>query len=150
MTLYGILVLVHVLSAILGMGPGFVMTYIAMKATTMTELKHAYYLRHRLHIFVMIGGTLLLITGLAMGFINRYLFSAGWYVTSLLLFLVALAFGPFVLSPRSRPIKQLLHEHNGEQIPQQYFPLSQRLFFYEHIINIIFLIIIVLMVMKPF
>lgn len=150
MTLYSVLVFVHVFSAILGMGPGFVMTFIVLKTNNINELRHAFYLRHRIHIFVMIGGTLLLITGLWMGILRPYLFTGGWYVTSLLLYLIALAFGPLVLSPRSRPIKQLLREYKGENIPEEYYVLSKKLFFFEHMINIMFLIIIALMITKPF
>lgn len=126
------------------------MIYIVTKATTMTELKHAYIIRNRLHIFVMVGGTLLLITGLWMGLLNPYLFSQGWYVTSLFLFLTGLAFGPIVLSPRSKPIKALLKEHKGDEIPQEYYTLSKKLFFFERIENVLFLIVIALMITKPF
>ncbi|SDR03820.1 DUF2269 family protein [Virgibacillus salinus] len=150
MTFYELLVFIHVFSAILGMGPGFVMIYIVTKATTMTELKHAYIIRNRLHIFVMVGGTLLLITGLLMGYLHPYLFEQGWYVTSLLLYLIALGFGPTVLSPRSKPIKAMLKEHNGDEIPADYFILSKKLFFSERIENVIFLIVIALMILKPF
>ena len=147
---YRILVLVHVFSAILGLGPGFVMIYIVTKAETMTELRHAYVIRNRLHIFVMIGGTLLLLSGLSMGAMNNYLFHMGWYVTSLTLFLIALGFGPVVLSPRSKPIKELLKNYTDDNIPEEYYRLAKKLFFYERIENVIFLIIIVLMVLKPF
>jgi uncharacterized membrane protein len=150
MTLYRFLVLIHVLSAIIGLGPGFMMIYIVKKAKTMTELRHAYTIRNRLHIFVMAGGTLLLVTGLAMGIINSYLFHAGWYVTALTLFLIALAFGPLALSPRSKPIKALLKSHSDDKIPAEYDALARKLFFYERIENVIFLVIIVLMVLKPF
>lgn len=148
--LYNIILLIHVFSAILGLGPGFVMIYIVTRASTMSELRHAYLIRNRLHIFVMVGGTLLLLSGLAMGFINTYLFRMGWFVTSLILFLVALGFGPVVLSPLSKPIKTLLKQHQGEDIPQQYYHLSKKLFFYERIENVIFLVIIMMMVLKPF
>jgi uncharacterized membrane protein len=150
MMFYRLLVLVHVLSAILGLGPGFIMIYVVTRAKTMTELRHAYLIRNRLHIFVMIGGTLLLITGLAMGTMNPYLFHAGWYVTSLTLFLIALAFGPVVLSPRSKPIKAFLKNHHDDNIPSEYYKMAGKLFFYERIENLIFLVIIVLMVLKPF
>ncbi|HEY5371318.1 MAG TPA: DUF2269 family protein [Hanamia sp.] len=150
MMFYRILVLVHVFSAILGLGPGFVMIYIVTKAETMTELRHAYVIRNRLHIFVMIGGTLLLLSGLSMGAMNNYLFHMGWYVTSLTLFLIALGFGPVVLSPRSKPIKELLKNYTDDNIPEEYYRLAKKLFFYERIENVIFLIIIVLMVLKPF
>lgn len=150
MSFYNILVFIHVFSAILGLGPGFVMIYIVTKASNMTELKHAYFIRNRIHIFVMVGGTLLLISGLLMGWIHPYLFRAGWYVVSLILFLVALAFGPIALSPRSKPIKALLKSHKGEVIPDDYYHMANKLFFFERIENVIFLVIIALMILKPF
>ncbi len=150
MTLYSFLLLIHVFSAILGLGPGFIMIYIVTKAKNMTELKHAYFIRNRVHVFVMVGGTLLLLTGLLMGFLNPGLFQAGWYITSLTLFLIALAFGPLILSPKSKPVKTLLKNYKGEKIPEEYYRLSKELFFYERIENVIFLIIIVLMILKPF
>ena len=52
MTFYQILILVHVLSAILGLGPGFIMIYVVTRANTMTELRHAYLIRNRLHILL--------------------------------------------------------------------------------------------------
>ena len=150
MTFYNFLLLIHVFSAILGMGPGFVMIYIVTKAKTMTELKHAYLIRNRLHHFVMVGGTLLLLSGLTMGAIRPYLFHMGWYVTSLVLFVIALGFGPVMLSPRSKPVKALLKSHADYTIPGTYYVMASQLFFYERIENTIFLIIIVLMILKPF
>lgn len=150
MTFYGLLVLIHILSAIMGLGPGFVMIYIVTKAQTMTELRHAFYIRNRVHIFVMIGGILLFVTGIWMGLINTYLFQTGWYVVSIILFLITLAAGPVVLKPISTPIKTLISQHDGDDIPDVYYQMSRRLFTYERILNTIFIVIIVLMVTKPF
>lgn len=150
MSFYKILVFIHVFSAILGLGPGFIMIYVVTKAKTMTELKHAFFIRNRIHIFVMVGGSLLLITGLLMGFINTYLFKQGWYIVSLFLFLIALAAGPLVLKPKAEPVKKILREHKGENIPEEYYEKAKTLFFYERLTNIIFLIIITLMILKPF
>jgi uncharacterized membrane protein len=149
-TFYKVLVFLHIFSAIIGMGPGFILTTVVKSGKTMTELRHSYAIRHKLHIFVMIGGTLLLITGLAMGALNPSLFQMGWYVTSLVLFLAALAIGPLLLSPRSKPIKALLQSHKGEDIPEKYYQHSKILFRYEYLENIIFIIIITLMILKPF
>ncbi|OQA65818.1 MAG: hypothetical protein BWY38_02267 [Ignavibacteria bacterium ADurb.Bin266] len=132
------------------MGPGFVMIYIVTRATNMTELRHAYLIRNRLHNFVMVGGTLLLLSGLGLGAINTYLFNAFWYLTSLILFIVALAFGPILLTPRSKPIKELLKNYNGDEIPEEYYVLAKKLFFFERLENLIFLAIIVLMILKPY
>lgn len=149
-TFYKILVFIHIFSAILGMGPGFILTTVVKSGKNMTELRHSYRIRHKLHIYVMVGGTLLLITGLSMGVINTNLFHMGWYVTSLVLFLAALAIGPVVLSPRSKPVQALLESHKGEDIPEEYPRLSRILFRYELLENVIFLIIIALMILKPF
>jgi len=149
-TLYKSLVFLHIISAIIGMGPGFILTTVVKSGRNMTELRHSYAIRHKLHIFVMIGGTLLLLTGIAMGILNPSLFRMGWYVTSLVLFLAALAIGPLVLSPRSKPIKELLKSHQGEEIPEEYYRLSKTLFRYENVENLIFIIIITLMILKPF
>lgn len=153
MLLYDILLFIHIFSAILGLGPGFVMIYIVTKAKTMTELKHAYLIRHRIHIFVMIGGILLLFTGIGMGLLRPYLFRQIWFLASFLLFLIALAAGPVILSPKAKPIKQILAAHraeDGDEIPKSYYPLANQLFLYERITNVIFLVIIALMITKPF
>jgi uncharacterized membrane protein len=149
-TFYKILVVIHVFSAILGLGPGFILMTVVKSGKNMTELRHSYAIRHRLHIFVMVGGSLLLLTGLGMGLINPSLFRMGWYVTSLILYLVALAIGPLVLSPKSKPVKALLASHKGEEIPEDYWRLSKVLFQFERYENVIFLIIIALMILKPF
>ncbi|WP_430788873.1 DUF2269 family protein [Virgibacillus flavescens] len=150
MSLYSFLVFIHIFAAILGMGPGFVMIYILKNARNMTELRHAYSIRNLLHLFVMIGGSLLLITGLLMGTLNPVLFQAGWYLMSLLLFLTALGLGPLILSPSSKPVKDLLENHPEEEIPEMYYSVSRKLFFFERLENVIFLIVIALMILKPF
>lgn len=134
----------------MGLGPGFVMIYIVTKSTTMTELRHAFFIRNRIHIFVMIGGGLLLVTGLLMGLLNTSLFKQGWYIISLILYLISLLAGPIILKPKSAPIKEILATHKGEQIPKKYEKLSKNLFFHERILNTIFIIIIALMILKPF
>lgn len=150
MSFYQLLVIIHIFAAIVGLGPGFIMTFIVTKSSNMTELRHAYYLRNRVHIFVMVGGVFLFVTGMWMGFINPHLFLEGWYNLSLILFLITLAAGPLVLKPLSNPIKKMLVEHKGENIPSIYQTYANRLFICERFLNIIFLIIILLMIVKPF
>src|SRR5690625_4001760 len=86
-----------------------------MHAKTMTELRHAYYLRNRVHIFVMIGGTLLLVTGILMGFMRPELFREGWYMLSMVLYLIALAIAPLLLIKQTKPIKDVLELHRSEE-----------------------------------
>lgn len=150
MSFYHLFVIVHVFSAILGIGPGFIMLPIVSRAETLPEIKMAFRIRKRIHLFVMAGGALLLLSGLGMGFFNPYLWQQFWYTASLVLFIIALSMGPLVLSPLTKPIQQLLAEHDGEDIPEPYEKLARKLFFYERVTNVIFLVIIFLMVTKPF
>lgn len=150
MTLYQILVVIHIVSAIVGIGPGFVMTYIVTKASGMTALRHAYWLRKHIHVFIMTGGTSLLVTGLWMGALNPYLFYQGWYMLSLILYLLVLAAGPTLLASKLNPIKAILANHQGEDIPEVYYSHAKGLFFYERMTNGILILVIVLMVLKPF
>lgn len=147
--IYKIMLIIHIFSAILGMGPGFVLIQVVSAAQSMTELRHAYEVRHRLHIFVMIGGILLLTTGLVMGAIHPYLFKTGWYIASILLYLIALALGPILLKPLAEPIKALLENYESEEIPHQYAQYAKKLFRYERVTSFIFIIIILLMIIKP-
>jgi uncharacterized membrane protein len=98
----------------------------------------------------MAGGALLIVSGIGMGLMKPYLFLQGWYVLSLLLFIIALALGPTILAKRSAPIKLLLKEHRGEEIPASYNVLAGNLFFYERIELLLLFIVIVLMILKPF
>src|SRR5699024_5227784 len=120
MSLYQCLVIIHIISAIIAIGPGFIMTYVVTKAANMTELRHAYWLRRRIHTFVMNDATSVMITGLWMGIINHYQFQQGWYVVSLILYLTVLGAGPTLLASKLKPIKKILADHNHEEIPAAY------------------------------
>nr|WP_132747652.1 DUF2269 family protein [Scopulibacillus darangshiensis] len=150
MIFYKLLVVIHVLSAIIGLGPGFVFIPVLKSAQTMKELKHAYRITRKMHQFIMAGGFLLLATGLSMGTINPGLFKLGWYDVSLILFFAALAMGPIILTPRSKRIKKLIETYEGDDIPETYIILSKDIFFWERILNVLFIVIIVLMITKPF
>lgn len=150
MTLYEGILIVHIFSAIIGLGPGFIMTFIAIRSHTMTELRHAYYLRKKIHIFIMVGSTLLLVTGLWMGYLNPVLLSKGWYTISIVLYFVTLAVGPLILRPIMKPIKVILASDIGESIPEDYYRHAKQLYLVERFTNGIIIIIIVLMILKPF
>ncbi len=149
-TIYSILVVIHIFSAIVGIGPGFILTTIVKSARTMEEIRHAFMLKTKVHVFVMIGGILVLVTGLAMGFIRPYLFNQGWYITSMLLYFLALALGPTLLKKYSYPIKQILQNKDRNDIPKEYFTHLNKLLKVEYVENTLLICIIILMTLKPF
>ncbi|WEG11792.1 DUF2269 family protein [Pullulanibacillus sp. KACC 23026] len=148
--LFKLLLLIHVASAIFGLGPGFAFIPIKQSAKTLEQLRFAYAANGLLHRFVMIGGFLLLLTGLLMGSFNHALFHQGWYVTSLIIYLAALALGPFYLSPKVKPIHALLKDAKGPEIPEEYYEQHKAVLRGEWVLNGLFTLIIILMLTKPF
>ncbi|WP_208588909.1 DUF2269 family protein [Gracilibacillus suaedae] len=149
-SIYTILVVIHIFSAIVGIGPGFVLTTIVKSANSLIEIRHAFALKAKVHIFVMIGGILVLITGLLMGVLKPVLFQQGWYLASMILYFAALSLGPTLLKKFSTPIKELIADPNLENVPSAYHENLQKLLRVEYIENTLLLIIILLMITKPF
>jgi len=149
-SLYTWLVILHIFSAIVGVGPGFVLTTIVKNAKTMTEIRFAFQLKMKVHIFVIIGGMLVLITGLIMGALKPILFQQGWYVASMLLYFSALLLGPTLLKRFSKPIKSLLADQSIQEVPKTYYQHVKRLLQTEYVANTLLLIVIFLMITKPF
>ena len=116
----------------------------------MDELRNAYKIKHQVHLFTMYGGMGLLISGAGMGILNPGLLSMWWYNISIILFLIGLAMGPVVLAPISKQIKHILATHREVEIPDEYRRLVKKLDFYEGIGLVVFSIIIILMITKPF
>ena len=64
MSWLGLLIFIHVLSAIIGVGPTFFTHVLLRKNQSVMELRTSIDVAHRLGIFPKIGGTLAVITGL--------------------------------------------------------------------------------------
>ncbi|KAB8128306.1 DUF2269 family protein [Gracilibacillus oryzae] len=149
-SLYTFLVVIHIFSAIVGIGPGFILTTIVKSSHTIDEIRHAFALKKKVHLFAMIGGILVLITGLSMGLIRPYLFQQGWYITSMIIYLTALSLGPTLLKKYSKPIKQMLKDQTLQEVPETYHSNVQKLLKVEYIENSLLIIVILLMILKPF
>lgn len=149
-SLYTWLVILHIFSAIVGVGPGFVLTTIVKNAKTMTEIRFAFQLKMKVHIFVIIGGMLVLITGLIMGALKPILFQQGWYVASMILYFLALLLGPTLLKKFSKPIKAILADKSIKEVPKAYHQHVKKLLQTEYVANTLLLIVIFLMITKPF
>lgn len=66
------LVLIHVLVAIIGIGPTFFGAILLRKHQTISDLRHNVLLQHKLDYFPKIGGTLAVITGILLVLFGNY------------------------------------------------------------------------------
>lgn len=149
-TFYRILVFLHIFSAIVGIGPGFVLTTITKFAKTLPQIRYAHFVKLKVHVLVMVGGTIVLLTGLTMGALKPVLFQQGWYLTSMILYLIGLALGPTLLKKHSRAIKEILDDPSLEELPPEYYESSRKLLKLEYLVNTALIIVIILMITKPF
>ena len=148
--LYSILLLIHVLSAIIGLGVTFAFPVIANSAKNLSQLKHTLGLMKRLEKFPQIGGVFLLVTGLIMGIITPTYFTKVWFVGSIVLYLLIEGLIYFVIGPKMKKVVPLVMSAEGEKIPEEYEVVAKSTA-PIHLFTIIGgIMIIVLMSAKPF
>lgn len=147
--IYSLLVLIHIFSAILSVGPLFLMNRILRSAKSVNELKYAHQTVNKISGVAHVSLLILLPTGLLMGLINSSLFKMIWYDASLALFIVYGVYSHLVVDRKSKALYQNIMTYTDQQIPQQYTAKFKELVSYEWIGKMITVVIVFLMVLKP-
>ena len=150
MSLYGIIVGIHVIAAVVGMGPAFAFPIISKIAKNKEQLILMHLLMEKIEKPVKIGSLTLLATGLIMGALNTYLFTQAWYITSIILYFVAQI---FVIGVSAKAMKQsnaLLEAAKTDEIPDAVLALNKKSSSALNISSIIAVVMILLMSLKPF
>lgn len=150
MTLYGGLVLIHVLSAVIGMGPSFIFPIIQSYGTTKQSLQLINHIIEKVEKVVTIGSIVLLVTGLSMGALNPALFSQAWYITSIILFFVALYLAVGFAGKRTNQALAILDSHKGDDVPTEVKTLNKSIGMAGAGSAFIAVVMIFLMSVKPF
>ena len=149
MSLYGIIVLIHVLGAICGIGV-IRITIFTNRAKTAKQAEFALHVNHAIDKIVVIGTFTLLITGLIMGALNTNLFTQGWYITSLILFVTILPVAGAIVPKKVAQQVEVLKNHNGNELPDSYIKIKKQAAPYNRYTYLATVIIIIFMVTKPF
>ncbi len=150
MSFYGILVLLHVIGAICGMGASFAQPLLMNKAKTVKQAEFSHRVNHGIDKLVVIGTFTLLITGLIMGALNTYLFTQGWYIISLILFITILPVAGAIVPKKAAQQVEILKNHKGDELPESYLTLKKQTAPFNRYTYIATVIIVILMVTKPF
>ncbi|HJV44321.1 MAG TPA: DUF2269 family protein [Bacillota bacterium] len=146
---YSFLVVVHIFSAIFGVGSLFILSAIIRMGKNMQELRFSYEIFNKVHFYAVVGTISLLISGLTMGALRHNLFNLAWVQISALLIIIFFIIGPIWLRPIMKPILELVQTHKGEEIPEEYYRLYRRMIPVEIAIAVIFILITILMILKP-
>jgi uncharacterized membrane protein len=99
------LIIIHVLSAIIGVGPTFFSHVLLRNNQSLEELRASLKMAHRLELFPKIGGSIALITGLLLVMIGNYgKFAQLWIIGSLVAYALIQIIVIAVISPRQKKL----------------------------------------------
>ncbi|MFS0726400.1 DUF2269 family protein [Paenibacillus sp. 1P07SE] len=142
----------HILASISVIGPTFVVPVIRRSARTAGQLRFALDVTQKLALLPRVGGAVLIITGVWLMIISQLGLSQMWLNLSLLLSLLMVAAIDGLIEPRMKQIKQLasIQQGAGDEIPDELGRLMRKLVPVETVSQLLMLVILVLMVLKPF
>jgi uncharacterized membrane protein len=148
--LYIYILFLHLIAAIMGLGAAFAFPVIAKSAKTVKQAQFMLSLLKKLEIFPKIGGITLLLTGLIMGFLNTSLFTSGWFIISIVIYLGVQVIVAGLMPKNMKKQLEILHNHKGDELPQEYKMIGKQSAKLEGIVHLMAVVLVVLMVFKPF
>lgn len=151
MSLYQIVLLLHILAAVIGMGPLFVAPLFTSRLRSPgADAPSLLGTLDRIGMFPRIGGPLLVVTGVIMGISNPALWRLAWLKIAIALIVLMLALGPVAMAPLVKRLAQLLPQLTKSEAQTQFSSLARRLHALQVVSVTIVVAILVLMVTKPF
>ncbi|MGO4108557.1 DUF2269 family protein [Paenibacillus sp. YAF4_2] len=151
-SLFGWLLVFHVLASIALIGPAVVVPFIRRTARTADQLRFAFDVTNKLAILPKIGGTVLIITGVWLMIITKMGLSQMWLNISILLSLLMVAIIEGLIGPRMKKIMEIvaISQSKGDELPAELGRLMKKIIPIETASQLLMIAIIVLMVLKPF
>lgn len=150
MTIYGLVVLVHVIAAVTGLGASFAMPTILKGAKTADQARYSLGLNKKIETIVKIGSIALLLTGLILGFLNTELFTKVWYIASIVIYLAVQVLVAGIMPKKIKRMEQVIHDHKGSELPAEFTKINLELKPYNAILHTSAVLLIILMSLKPF
>lgn len=150
MTIYGFIVLIHVVAAVTGLGASFAMPIVLKHAKTTEQARYSLSLNQKIEKVVKIGSIALLLTGLILGALNTALFTKGWYILSIVIYLAVQFVVAGIMPKKVKKMEEIIHVHNGDDLPEEYSKINLELKPYNTILHTSAVLLIILMSLKPF
>lgn len=148
--MYGLLVFIHIVAAVMGLGAAFGFPIVAKSAKTASQAKHTLEILKRLEFLPKAGSITLLVTGIVLGIMNPSLFTTGWYIASIVLYFAAQVIVIGLLPKKVKEQADILATHTGEDLPASYIAVGKKAGKLEGITHVLAFLLILLMYFKPF
>ena len=148
--MFGLLLVLHILSSIAFMGSAFLIPAMRRSAKTASQLRFVFDITAKLSWLPKTGGAALIATGIGLMFITGMGLSQMWLNVSILLsLLLVVAIGAFI-EPRLKKVTKLVAESRGDEVPAEFFHAMKKITPLESAAQLLMIAVIVLMVIKPF
>jgi uncharacterized membrane protein len=144
-----LVVVIHVIASIVGIGPAFVLPILTSSAKTGSQLRFVFGLMKKINRFPKTGGVTLIVTGILLMIIDKMGLSVLWLNLSLLFFIVIEVIIIGMVEPRLKKLTQLVMTSEGEEIPEGYTTAMNKIAPLEAAVHVLTIVIIILMVVKP-
>ncbi|QCR32562.1 DUF2269 family protein [Lysinibacillus sp. SGAir0095] len=148
--LFNLLLFIHILGAICGLGATFASPYILNSARNVRSAFNAHMVNAKVEKLAKIGSIAILATGLIMGFIHPYLFTTGWYISSIVLYILTQPIVAYLLPRYERALLEILESANGEDLPSEYIQIANKTKPLTRTTYFLLFLLVFLMVFKPF
>ncbi|RLL45481.1 DUF2269 family protein [Oceanobacillus piezotolerans] len=149
MDFYSFLVGIHVTSAIIAIGPLFIVHHLYRKPKDKQSFLIAHVTAGKISRGIDAGFGLQLVTGLLMGVLHQALFQMLWYNLSISLFFFTGLYFNFVVKRKVEALRKVVDSYEGTEIPSAYFSSLKKVAAYEWGGKGLVCAIILLMVFKP-
>ncbi|RBW67444.1 DUF2269 family protein [Bacillus taeanensis] len=147
------LVLIHVLSAIIGIGPTFFGHILLKKKQNLQELKNSLIYLKKLEIFPKIGGTIAVLSGFLLYFLGDYgSFMQLWLIGTLVLYIFIQITAIGFLMPALEKLQQAVSDEdaqNNDRLQADQQELLNKINHLSWLISIFGITIFVFMIIKP-
>lgn len=140
----------HTLAAFVLVIPSVFVPLFAWRIKTLKNLKRLFRVSNFLNRFSKIGGLFLLITGLGIMYEAKIGFSQMWLNVSIVLIVILEIIAALIAPKKMKEIAQYLVNYEGDEIPEEYSRMMRGIFPYNAIIHVVTLMIMLLMIFKPF
>ncbi|WP_026559632.1 DUF2269 family protein [Bacillus sp. J37] len=150
MTFYSLLLVIHIVAAVVGLGASFGMPVLMSSVKTVPQAKFAFAVSKGIEKFAKVGSITLLITGIIMAIIQPYLFKEIWYIASLVIYVAVQPIAAGLLPKKAKLQMKTLENYQGEELPDEYNTLAKESVPLNNVLHIAAIVLIILMTIKPF
>lgn len=147
------LVLLHVLTAIVGIGPTYFLHVLYRRRQSAGELKQSLRLGSLLDLFPKIGGSLSVLSGIALVALSPVQFLDLWIIGSLLVYALIQIVIIAVVSPKQKQLRAVLEQREALQdkdmLPGDIQAIIASANGWLYVVSSLGILLFILMIMKP-